>query len=76
MSLPLAKAHQPSELFARTKATLQHPYGHPHTYIEEKRVGIITLIYGNGSNGLDVIGGHTDIPHINRLVEHTLKEFD
>jgi hypothetical protein len=44
--------------------------------VEEKRVGMITLIYGNGSNGLDVIGGHTDIPHINRLVEHTLKEFE
>ena len=40
--------------------------------VEERRVGMITLIYG--SNGLDVIGGHTDIPHINRLVEHTLKE--
>ena len=44
--------------------------------VEEKRVGMITLIYDNGSNGLDVIGGHTDVPHINRLVEHTLKELE
>jgi hypothetical protein len=41
--------------------------------VEERRVGMITLIYGNG---LDVIGNHTDIPHINRLVEHTMKEFE
>ena len=44
--------------------------------VEERRVGLITLIYGNGRNGLDVIGDHTDIPHINRLVEHTLKELE
>ena len=44
--------------------------------VEERRVGMITLIYGNGRNGLDVIDDHTDIPHINRLVEHTMKEFD
>jgi hypothetical protein len=44
--------------------------------VEERRVGMITLIYGNGRNGLDVIGDHTDIPHINRLVEHTMKEFE
>ncbi|ABE62002.1 hypothetical protein Nham_1157 [Nitrobacter hamburgensis X14] len=44
--------------------------------VEERRVGMITLIYGNGRNGLDVIGDHTDIPHINRLVERTMKEFD
>jgi hypothetical protein len=43
--------------------------------VEEKCVGMITLIY-DGSNGLDVISGHTDIPHINRLVEHTLKELE
>ena len=43
--------------------------------VEERRVGMITLIYGNGRNGLDVIGDHTDIPHINRLVENTMKEF-
>jgi hypothetical protein len=43
--------------------------------VEERRVGMITLIYGNGTNGLDVIGSHTDIPHINRLVEHTMQEF-
>ena len=44
--------------------------------VEERRVGMITLIYGNGRNGLDVIGDHTDIPHINRLIEHTMKKFD
>jgi hypothetical protein len=44
--------------------------------VEERRVGTITLIYSNGRNGLDVIGDHTDIPHINRLVEHTMKEFE
>jgi len=44
--------------------------------VEERRVGMITLIYGNGRNGLDVIGDHTDIPHINRLVEHTMKGFE
>ncbi len=44
--------------------------------VEEKRVGMITLIYGKGSNGLDVIGDHTDTPHINRLVEHTRNEFE
>lgn len=44
--------------------------------VEERRVGMITLIYDNARNGLDMIGDHTDIPHINRLVEHTMKEFD
>ena len=44
--------------------------------VEERRVGIITLAYGNGSNGLGVISDHTDVPHINRLVEHTLKELE
>jgi hypothetical protein len=44
--------------------------------VEERRVGMITLIYGNGSKGLNVIDDHTDIPHINRLVEHTMKEFE
>jgi hypothetical protein len=44
--------------------------------VEERRVGMITLIYDNGRNGLDVIGDHTDVPHINRLVEHTMKKFD
>jgi hypothetical protein len=31
---------------------------------------------GNGSNGLDVIGDYTDIPHIAGPVEHTMKEFE
>ena len=44
--------------------------------VEERRVGMITLIYGNGGNGLDVIRDHTDSPHINRLVERTVKEFE
>lgn len=44
--------------------------------VEERRVGIITLMYDNEENGLDVIGDHTDIPHINRLVEQTIKEFE
>jgi hypothetical protein len=44
--------------------------------VEEQRVGIITLMYDNEENGLDVIGDHTDIPHINRLVEYTMKEFE
>jgi hypothetical protein len=44
--------------------------------VEERRVGIITLIYGIGSNGLAVISDHTDSPHINRLVKHTMKEFE
>jgi hypothetical protein len=44
--------------------------------IEERRVGTITLTYDNEGNGLDVIGDHTDIPHINRLVEHTMKGFE
>jgi hypothetical protein len=44
--------------------------------VEEKRVGMITLIYDNGSSGLDVFGGHTDVPHINRLVAHTLKDVE
>jgi hypothetical protein len=44
--------------------------------VEERRVGMITLNYGNGTDGLDVIGDHTGIPHINRLVEHTMKEFE
>ncbi|WP_439923171.1 hypothetical protein [Nitrobacter sp. JJSN] len=44
--------------------------------VEERRVGMITLIYDKRRNGLDVIGNHTDIPHINRLVEHTMKEFE
>jgi hypothetical protein len=44
--------------------------------VEERRVGMITLSYGNRTDGLDVIGDHTDIPHINRLVEHTMKEFE
>ena len=43
--------------------------------VEERRVGIITLNYDNERNGLDVIGDHTDIPHINRLVEYTIREF-
>ena len=43
--------------------------------VEETHVGTITLIYGNGRNGLGVIS-HTDAPHINRLVEHTLKELE
>ena len=44
--------------------------------VEERRVGIITLMYDNEENGLDVISDHTDIPHINRLVEYTMKEFE
>ena len=44
--------------------------------VEEWRVGIVTLSYGNGSSGLGVISDHTDVPHINRLVEHTLKELE
>jgi hypothetical protein len=44
--------------------------------VEERCVGMITLIYGNGRNGLEVIDDHTDIPHINRLVENTMKEFE
>ena len=44
--------------------------------VETRRVGIVTLAYGNGSNGLGVISDHTDVPHINRLVEHTLKELE
>ena len=44
--------------------------------VEERRVGIIKLVYGDGSNGLGVISDHTDVPHINRLVEHTLKEIE
>jgi hypothetical protein len=44
--------------------------------VEERRVGFITLIYDNERNGLDVISDHTDIPHINRLVEHTMREFE
>jgi hypothetical protein len=44
--------------------------------VEERRVGMITLNYGNGTDGLGVIGDHTDIPHINRLVAHTMKEFE
>jgi hypothetical protein len=44
--------------------------------VEERRVGFITLIYDNESNGLDVISDHTDLPHINRLVEHTMREFE
>jgi hypothetical protein len=43
--------------------------------VEERRVGMITLSYGNGAAGLGVIGDHTDIPHINRLVARTMKEF-
>ena len=43
--------------------------------VEERHVGIITLIYGKGS-GPGVIAGHTNAPHINRLVEHTLKELE
>lgn len=42
--------------------------------VEERRVGNITLAYG--SNGLGVISDYTDVPHINRLVEHTLKELE
>ena len=42
--------------------------------VEETRVGMITLIYGG--KGVHVISDHTDIPHINRLVEHTMKEFE
>jgi hypothetical protein len=44
--------------------------------VEESRVGIVTLSYGNGRSGLGVISDHTDVPHINRLVEHTLKEIE
>jgi len=44
--------------------------------VKEQRVGIITLMYDNEENGLDVISDHTDIPHINRLVEYTMKEFE
>jgi hypothetical protein len=44
--------------------------------VEERRVGFITLIYDNERNGLEVISDHTDIPHINRLVEHTMREFE
>jgi hypothetical protein len=44
--------------------------------VEEQRVGIITLMYDNEENGLDVIDDHTDIPHINRLVEYTMKVFE
>jgi hypothetical protein len=44
--------------------------------VEERRVGFITLTYDSERNGRDVISDHTDIPHINRLVEHTLREFD
>lgn len=44
--------------------------------VEKRRVGIITLAYGNGGNGLGVISDHTDVPHINRLVEQTLKELE
>ena len=44
--------------------------------VEERRVGIIILMYDSDGNGLDVIGDHTDIPHINRLVEHTMKKFE
>ena len=43
--------------------------------VEERHVGIITLIYGKGS-GPGVISDHTNVPHINRLVEHTLKELE
>lgn len=43
--------------------------------VEERRVGIITLKYDTKRSGIDVIGDHTDIPHINRLVEHTIKDF-
>lgn len=42
--------------------------------VEERCVGIITLVYGNTGPG--VISDHTDVPHINRLVEHTLKELE
>jgi hypothetical protein len=42
---------------------------------EERRVGEVTLIYDHGGKGLDVIGDHTDIPHINRLVQNTMKQF-
>jgi hypothetical protein len=28
------------------------------------------------NEGIPEIGDHTDIPHINRLVEHTMKEFE
>lgn len=44
--------------------------------VEKRRVGIITLAYGNGGNGSSVISDHTDVPHISRLVEHTLKELE
>jgi hypothetical protein len=43
--------------------------------VETRRVGIVTLAYGNGSNGLGV-SDDTDVPHINRLVEQTLKELE
>jgi hypothetical protein len=44
--------------------------------VEERRVGIVTLMYDTEKPGIEVIGDHTDIPHINRLVEHTMKEFE
>ena len=44
--------------------------------VEKRRVGIITLAYGNGGNGSNVISDHTDVPHISRLVERTLKELE
>jgi hypothetical protein len=44
--------------------------------VEERRVGFITLTYDNERNGHNVISDHTDAPHINRLVEHTMKEFE
>jgi hypothetical protein len=43
--------------------------------VEEHRVGEVTLIYDRGGKGLDVISDHTDIPHINRLVQYTMKQF-
>ena len=30
--------------------------------VEKRRVGIITLAYGNGGNGSSVISDHTDVP--------------
>jgi hypothetical protein len=44
--------------------------------VEERRVAFFTLIYDSDGSGVDVISDHTDLPHISRLVEHTMKEFE
>lgn len=43
--------------------------------VEERRAGVITLTYGSGRDGADVISDHSDVPHINRLVQNTKKQF-